>query len=160
MAREHLSNDEVSTVLLCLQLFSANAPQFFTKLANLFEYTRTKGHGSVYLTQKRLIFDTSSAKPTLIKVADDPLWDTHPEQPLPVLIRACNNKSDKRPGTDRQDTQKIKLSTVVQPDDLDTFYARYAEACKAGMSGLKKRDKKKAKKVKKKKKGTVAEAKV
>ncbi|OAL51942.1 signal recognition particle, SRP9/SRP14 subunit [Pyrenochaeta sp. DS3sAY3a] len=143
MARDHLSNDE-----------------FFAKLANLFEHTRTKGHGTVYLTQKRLTFDTASTPPTPTKVADDPLWDTHPEQPLPILIRASNNKSDKRPGTDRKDTQKIKLSTVVQPDDLDAFYARYSEACKAGMSGLKKRDKKKAKKVKKKKKGAAAETKV
>lgn len=76
------------------------------------------------------------------------------------MIRAQNNRSDKRAGTDREDIEKIKLSTVVQPDDLETFYSRYAEACKAGMSGLKKRDKKKAKKVKKKKKVAVVETKV
>jgi signal recognition particle subunit SRP14 len=40
----------------------------------------------------------------------------------------------------------------VKPDDIDTFYIRYAEACKAGMSSLKKRDRKKGKKDKKKKK--------
>ncbi|CAN9415509.1 unnamed protein product [Alternaria sp. RS040] len=136
MGREHLSNDE-----------------FFTRLANLFEYTRTKGHGSVYLVQKRMTFDTSAAPPPASKVADDPLWDTHPEEPLPVLIRAHNNKSSKKAGTDREDIPKIELSTVVKPDDLDGFYTRYAEACKVGMSGLKKRDKKKAKKTKKKKKG-------
>jgi len=134
--------------------------QFFSQLANLFERTRTQGHGSVYLTQKRLTFDTSSAPPCPEKVADDPLWDTHPEQPLPILIRASNNRSDKRKGTDRKDIRKIKLSTVVSPDDLDLFYSRYAEACKTGMSGLKKRDKKKAKKVKKKKKAAVGETKV
>ncbi|KAJ4375055.1 hypothetical protein N0V83_002135 [Neocucurbitaria cava] len=143
MARDHLSNDE-----------------FFTQLNNLFEHTRTKGHGSVYLTQKRFAFDSSSTPPSPAKIADDPLWDTHPEQPVPVLIRASNNKSDKRAGTDREDIEKIMLSTVVKPDDLDAFYVRYAEACKTGMSGLKKRDKKKAKKVKKKKKGTVGETKV
>ena len=44
------------------------------------------------------------------------------------------------------------LSTIVKPDDIDTFYIRYAEACKAGMSSLKKRDRKKGKKDKKKKK--------
>lgn len=69
------------------------------------------------------------------------------------MIRAHNNKSSKKAGTDREDIPKIELSTVVKPDDLDGFYARYAEACKVGMSGLKKRDKKKAKKTKKKKKG-------
>ncbi|CAO2654186.1 Nn.00g109190.m01.CDS01 [Neocucurbitaria sp. VM-36] len=138
MTRDHLSNDE-----------------FFTQLNNLFEHIRTKGHGSVYLTQKRFAFDSSSTPPTPTKIADDPLWDTHPEQPVPVVIRASNNKSDKRPGTDREDIEKIKLSTVVKPEDLEAFYVRYAEACKTGMSGLKKRDKKKAKKVKKKKKATV-----
>ena len=49
----------------------------------------------------------------------------------------------------------MKLSTIVQADELDGFFTRYAEVCKAGMSGLKKRDrsgrKAKAKKEKKKK---------
>ncbi|EDU41199.1 signal recognition particle 14kd protein [Pyrenophora tritici-repentis] len=135
MGRDHLSNDE-----------------FFKRLADLFEYTRTKGHGSVYLVQKRMTFGTSITPPLAEKVADDPLWDTHPAEPLPVLIRAHNNKSTKKEGTDRKNIDKIELSTIVQPDDLDSFYAKYAEACKVGMSGLKKRDKKKAKKTKKKKK--------
>ncbi|KAF2115479.1 signal recognition particle, SRP14 subunit [Lophiotrema nucula] len=135
MADNHLSNDE-----------------FFSRLTDLFEHSRKKGHGSVYLTQKRLSFDTTSAPPSPTKILDDPLWDTHPENPLPVLIRASNNSSSKRKGTDREDIDKIKLSTVVQPEQLDAFYARYAEVGKAGMSGLKKRDKKKKKKDKKKKK--------
>lgn len=126
--------------------------QFFTQLGNLFEHNRKKGHGSVYLTQKRLTFDSTSTPAGPTKVADDPLWDTHPENPLPVLIRASNNKSDKKAGTDRQDVAKIVLSTVVKPDDIDTFYIRYSEACKAGMSSLKKRDRKKGKDKKKKKK--------
>jgi signal recognition particle subunit SRP14 len=71
-------------------------------------------------------------------------------------VRVSNNKSDKRPGTARSDAPKIKLSTVVGPDALDSFYLRYADACKAGMSSLKKRDRKKGKKDKKKKK-TVGE---
>lgn len=114
----------------------------------------------MYLTQKRISFDTEGYPPSPTKVADDPLWDTHPENPVPVLIRANNNKSDKRADTDRENVDKIQLSTVVQPDQLDAFFVRYAEACKAGMSGLKKRDKKKGKKdKKKKKKGTAAETK-
>jgi signal recognition particle subunit SRP14 len=100
-----------------------------------------------------MTFDTSSTPPSPTKVADDPLWDTHPEESLPILIRAYNNGSDKKEGTDRKNVDQIKLSTVVKPDDLDAFYVRYADVCKAGMSGLKKRDKKKAKKTKKKKKG-------
>ncbi|KAF2134663.1 signal recognition particle, SRP9/SRP14 subunit [Dothidotthia symphoricarpi CBS 119687] len=134
MGRDHLSNDE-----------------FFTQLVNLFEHNRKKGHGSVYLTQKRLSFE-SSTPPTPTKVADDPLWDTHPTEPLPILIRANNNGSDKRKGTERKDVEKITVSTVVKPDDLDAFFVRYAEACRAGMSALKKRDRKKGKKDKKKKK--------
>jgi signal recognition particle subunit SRP14 len=68
------------------------------------------------------------------------------------LIRASNNGSSKRKGTDREDINKIVLSTVVKPDDLDGFFVRYAEACKTGMTSLKKRDRKKGKKDKKKKK--------
>jgi signal recognition particle subunit SRP14 len=102
-----------------------------------------------------MTFDSTSMPPTPTKVADDPLWDTHPEQPLPILIRASNNKSSKRAGTDREDIEKIALSTIVAPDDLDAFFVRYAEACKTGMGGLKKRDRKKGKKDKKKKKGAV-----
>jgi signal recognition particle subunit SRP14 len=83
------------------------------------------------------------------------LWDTHPEDTLPILIRASNNKSSKKAGTDRKDINKIVLSTVVKPDELDAFFVRYAEACKNGMSALKKRDRKKGKKDKKKKKGAV-----
>lgn len=79
---------------------------------------------------------------------------------MPILVRASNNKSDKRPGTDRENKPKTSLSTVVNPDELDAFFARYAEACKVGMSGLKKRDKKKAKKVKKKKKAVTGDVKV
>jgi signal recognition particle subunit SRP14 len=51
------------------------------------------------------------------------------------------------------------MSTVIQPDQLDAFYARYADVCRAGMGGLKKRDRKKGKKDKKKKKGGAAETK-
>ncbi|KAF2195474.1 signal recognition particle, SRP9/SRP14 subunit [Zopfia rhizophila CBS 207.26] len=147
MAREHLSNDE-----------------FFTQLTNLFEHNRTKGHGSVYLTQKRITHTADSDAPSPTKILDDPLWDTHPEHPLPILIRANNNKSSKRegtdrPGTDRDDHDRIKFTTVVQPDQLDAFYVRYADVCKTGMSALKKRDKKKKKKDRKKKKAGEVEKK-
>ena len=69
------------------------------------------------------------------------------------MIRATDGKSqDKRP-------DRVKLSTIVQPDELEGFFTRYAEIWKAGMSGLKKRDrsgrKAKAKKTKKKVKSEV-----
>jgi signal recognition particle subunit SRP14 len=65
-----------------------------------------------------------------------------------VLVRATDGKSQ---GKDRtKNRQKVKLSTVVQPDDIEAFFARYAEVCKAGMQSLKKRDRSKRKKTKKK----------
>ncbi|OCK82783.1 signal recognition particle, SRP9/SRP14 subunit [Lepidopterella palustris CBS 459.81] len=134
MAREHLSNDE-----------------FFTNLSGLLEANRKKGHGSVFLTQKRLNFSLDFSTPVLTKVADDPLWDTHPENPLPLIVRASNSKSTKRDGSDRKAEAKVKFSTVVQPDAIDRFFARYAEVCKAGMSAMKKRDRTKKKKDKRKK---------
>lgn len=74
--------------------------------------------------------------------------DLKPATPLPVLIRATNGKS-KRSKSDR-----VKLSTVVQPEELEGFFVRYADCCKAGMQGLRKRDRKAKKKDKgKKKKG-------
>lgn len=83
--------------------------------------------------------------------ADHPTPDLSPPQPLPVLIRATNGKSKEKRA------KKIKISTVVNPDDLDAFYARYADVCKAGMTALKPRDRSKKKaKARKKKTGTGA----
>lgn len=60
-----------------------------------------------------------------------------------MLIRATNGKwKDEK-------KDKVKISTVVQPSELEGFYTRYAEVCKSGMSGLKKRDRSKRKKTKK-----------
>jgi len=74
------------------------------------------------------------------------LQDLIPDQPLPVIIRATDGKSKK------SDNKKIKLSTIVQPADLEGFFQHYADVCKAGMSGLRKRDRKGRKKDKTKKK--------
>jgi signal recognition particle subunit SRP14 len=62
--------------------------------------------------------------------------------PFAVIFRASNGKS--KPSRD----EKIKIATVVQPDDLSSFYERYAEVCRAGMDALKKRDRSKVKKKK------------
>ena len=89
---------------------------------------------------------------TTSKVPDDPLWDLHPPSPLPILIRASDGDTQSK---DRVKNKKhVKLSTVVQPDELEAFFTRYAEVCKAGMQSLRKRDRSKRKKVGKgKKKG-------
>jgi signal recognition particle subunit SRP14 len=63
-------------------------------------------------------------------------------------VRATDGKSQAKDRT--KNRQKVKLSTVVQPDDIEAFFGRYAEVCKAGMQSLKKRDRSKRKKTKKK----------
>jgi len=88
-------------------------------------------------------------------IAEQPFPDLNPSKPLPVIIRATNGKSK-----EHRDT-KIKLSTIVDPDALESFFAKYAEVCKLGMSGLKKRDRSKQKeklKAKKKKQSGVSTA--
>ena len=72
---------------------------------------------------------------------------------MPILIRATNGKpreQRKKGGGE----PKVKISTVVQPDEIEGFFAKYADICKAGMSGLKKRDRTRRKKDKAKKKKT------
>jgi signal recognition particle subunit SRP14 len=69
-----------------------------------------------------------------------------------VLIRATDGKSQSKDKKKNKD--KVKISTIVQPDDLEAFFARYAEVCKSGMQSLKKRDRSKRKKDKSKKKKT------
>ena len=66
-----------------------------------------------------------------------------------MLVRATNGKSKEKRA------EKIKISAVVKPEELERFFARYAEVCKVGMSGLKKRDRSgaKAKAKAKKRKG-------
>ena len=101
-----------------------------------------------------MTFDPSTAAPdtnTATKPADDPLRDLHPPHPLPIIIRATDGKSttkDKK----SENNEKVKLSTLVAPDDLETFFTRYAEVCKAGMQSLRKRDRSKRKKEKGRKK--------
>jgi signal recognition particle subunit SRP14 len=102
-------------------------------LTDLLSKTSQKSRGSVYLTQKSLI-DVPGAT------------STH-SQPS-ILIRATdgntnapNPKSASKDGKITKDkSAKVKVSTIVNPDELEAFYTRYAEVCKAGMTGLKKRD--------------------
>ncbi|KAL8893100.1 MAG: hypothetical protein Q9215_000105 [Flavoplaca cf. flavocitrina] len=123
---------------------------FFTRLSSLFQSRRNSTHGTILLTQKRLSSQypsTSSATTTTIP----PFADQALSSSLPLIIRASNGKSKER----RVD--KIKLSTVVQPDQLEPFFTRYAEVMKGGATALKKRDRsgrKKATKAKKKGKGS------
>lgn len=137
--------------------------QFFLRLSELFDERRQKDHGSIYLTQKCskcrlvdphfmafLIGTVSYGEDSPESTAAQPFPDLNPTKPLPIIIRATNGKSK-----EKRD-KKVKLSTIVEVDALESFYGKYAEVCKLGMSGLKKRDRSKAKeklKAKKKKQG-------
>lgn len=139
--------------------------EFFSALSNLLASTSQKSRGSVYLTQKPLpvsvsATSTSQAEPGEGASQEEEQQLKQQQQRPSILIRATdgntsapnpkksnsNSKSTskKRKKTDGT-TPKIKISTIVAPDEIEAFYARYAEVCKAGMSGLKKRDRKKAK---------------
>lgn len=88
-----------------------------------------------------------------VPTKEEPLADVSQQREgsspnFPILVRATNGKA----GDDRKAGKKAKLSTVVQLDALDAFYARYAEICKAGMGALKPRDRSKRKTKGKKKK--------
>ncbi|KAI1105391.1 signal recognition particle 14kD protein [Jackrogersella minutella] len=117
--------------------------EFFIKLTELFDKKKGKDHGSIVLVQKRLSHDQPLPEAT----SDTIFPDMHPPRPMPILIRATNAKGKER----RQD--KIKISTVVDPESLPAFFDKYAEVCKSGMTTLKPRDRSKRKGKAKKKKG-------
>jgi signal recognition particle subunit SRP14 len=92
----------------------------------------------------------SDAQDAPTATGPDPIPNLSPHQPFPILIRAHNGKSKERRAS------KVRLSTVLDPKDVDAFYARYAEVCKSGMTALKPRDRSRKKAKAKKKKGGVA----
>ncbi|KAI8670772.1 Signal recognition particle subunit SRP14 [Fusarium keratoplasticum] len=116
--------------------------EFFAKLAELFDHRKGSDHGTVVLSQKRLTYGQDIPAPS----EGEPSPDLHPGKPLPLIIRATNAKGKK------ERAKKIKLTTVVNPEDLEAFYVRYADVCKAGMTALKPRDRSKKKAKAKKKK--------
>ena len=81
-----------------------------------------------------MTFDTDSAPSTPAKVQDDPLWDLNPPNPLPLVVRATDGKSTKGDKKSKN-PEKLKLSTIVQPDDIDTFFARYEEGSQQAQEG-------------------------
>ncbi|KAM7197202.1 signal recognition particle 14kDa protein [Naviculisporaceae sp. PSN 640] len=117
--------------------------EFFAKLSELILSGKDDKLFEIFLTQKRFSYGAEIPKPT----EEYPFPETSPEKPLPILIHATDGKfKEDRP-------QRVKLSTVVQPDELDGFYSRYAEVCKGSMAALKPRDRKTRKQKARKKKG-------
>ncbi|KAF2402410.1 signal recognition particle, SRP9/SRP14 subunit, partial [Trichodelitschia bisporula] len=120
--------------------------QFLARLVELFAAQRKKGHGSVFLTQKRRMLPLAVTHGAAAPSSTDPLADLQHAEPLPLLVRASDGESKKG----RKEGKKVKLSTVVAPGEVEGFFARYAEVCKSGMGALKKRDRSKRKKTAKK----------
>jgi signal recognition particle subunit SRP14 len=57
-----------------------------------------------------------------------------PEKPYAILFKATDGLSDKK--------KRVKISTVVDADELTKFWMSYTELMKIGMSGLRKKEKK------------------
>lgn len=99
------------------------------------ELSSNAGKSSVYLTQKRLSLTLEPATADNINDLSSNVVQ-HPNdfptntQTYPVLIRFTSGD------------KKSKLSTVVEPADLDKFWTEYAQILKNGFVGLKKKEKK------------------
>ncbi|KAA8647180.1 hypothetical protein EYZ11_010802 [Aspergillus tanneri] len=108
--------------------------EFFSSLSDLLVKTSQNARGSIFLTQKPLIqsSENGTSQPSILIRATD--GNTNAPNPKKTM------DAKKSAGS-----QKVKLSTVVAPEELESFYTRYAEVCKVGMTGLKKRDRKRGK---------------
>jgi signal recognition particle subunit SRP14 len=80
--------------------------------------------------------------------------DLHPTLSLPIIVRASDGETQSKDRVKNKD--HMKVSTLVQPENLEGFFVRYADVCKATMLSLRKRDRRKRKAADKgkKKKGT------
>lgn len=103
------------------------------------------GKSSVYLTQKRLttldIDETNTDLATNVIEYGVPVTNT---QQYPILLRLSMNGKKKGDKSD-----KVKLSTVIETEDLPQFWLSYMNIIKAGFVGLKKKEKKKKNRVSK-----------
>ena len=128
-----------------------NNADFLKRLSNILEVN--EGKSSVYLTQKRLLSalpindnqdnmsDLSSNVIEKVPSKIVPNTNTYP-----VLIRASMNSKHTSEGTIKK---KLKISTIVETNNLDIFWDDYSQVIKNNFVGLKKKEKKKSKKAKK-----------
>ncbi|ODV84982.1 hypothetical protein CANARDRAFT_176398 [[Candida] arabinofermentans NRRL YB-2248] len=122
--------------------------EFLKQVSGLLE--KNEGKSSIYITQKRLSYTgsdspipvvTESSSFTLPKGESSTILKSEEDTgSYPLLIRVTDGNKDKK--------KKVKLSTVVDSDKLETFWNDYANALKNGFIGLKKKGKKKGKKSK------------
>ncbi|KAI5955282.1 hypothetical protein KGF54_001843 [Candida jiufengensis] len=115
--------------------------------------TKNNGKSSVYLTQKRLsnkdeIKESKSSTqikdlPTnVIEQTDKDIIEN--TETYPILIRISMNSENNKDSKNK----KLKLSTVIENDQINQFWSQYIQVLKNGFVGLKKKDKKKSKKSK------------
>ncbi|KAI5481624.1 signal recognition particle, SRP14 subunit [Pseudohyphozyma bogoriensis] len=112
--------------------------EFLTQLSNLFASRQAKG--SVFITQKRLTYQAPTAEGDAEMAEAEGSGAGHAEgeadedeREWPCLIRATDGQS--------KSTTKIKISTIVQPQDYTTFSTAYGNLLKASMSSLRKKRK-------------------
>ncbi|KAI7818531.1 signal recognition particle, SRP9/SRP14 subunit [Gamsiella multidivaricata] len=107
--------------------------KFLTKMAKAFEDSKTAR--TVYLTMKRHSYSTKKireAEEASEKATGDTVMKADAQdKEYSTLIRLTS-------GT------KTKLSTLVQPQDLDRFMVQYTNIIKINMDALKKKERKKA----------------
>lgn len=134
-SREKKSLTEKATKLMG----RVNNTEFVAQVGTIL--TKNNGQLSVYLTQKRLTASLESTEDKIndlsSNVAEYPPEYAVNEQKYPVLVRI--SLGDK----------KTKISTVVEPENLDSFWTEYSQALKNGFIGLRRKEKKKAKRSKK-----------
>jgi signal recognition particle subunit SRP14 len=122
-----------------------NNKEFLDKVDELLK--ANDGKSSVYLTQKRLSsLDVDDSTSESLNDLPSNVLDTpgvSNVQHYPVLIRVTMNGSTRG---DKKD--KVKISTVVEHDQLPEFWGQYSQALKNGFVNMKKKNKKKQKKSK------------
>ncbi|KAF9583990.1 RNA-binding signal recognition particle subunit srp14, partial [Lunasporangiospora selenospora] len=111
---------------------------FLTRMAKAFE--EAKGSRTVYLTMKRFHYSTKKMRTEQEKAeeatGDIPMDVDDKDKEYATLVRLNS-------GT------KTRVSTQVQPQDLDRFMVQYTNIIKINMDALKKKDRKKNAKPKK-----------
>jgi len=101
----------------------ADKDTFLSRLGSLFE--ATKGTHAIWITHKRLTYEGEDSAMTSPPEEAD-------EKEYPCIIKVTDGKD-------------FKLSTIINPDELEAFHASYGAILKSSMTTLKKRDKKKEK---------------
>ncbi|KAG0043981.1 RNA-binding signal recognition particle subunit srp14 [Gryganskiella cystojenkinii] len=100
----------------------------------------SKSSKTVYLTMKRHGYSTKkirAAEEAAEKASGDAIMSTDPQdKEYPTLVRLSSGS-------------KTKVSTLVQPQDLERFMVQYTNIIKINMDALKKKERKKATKAKK-----------